>query len=155
MYQRAIQKLVDATWWDFRHSWIIIWQLIVYWFLFSWWINSIFCYSNSLRDRWIWTRINYRPSHPIICDQKLRNNCSELFWRFYLFFEVLFVPIHLCVLWSHSEVLSDKFDNSKKQTEVVGERNFFKLLFENFSNLKIEALPQLILNWKVWSIIRL
>ena len=132
---------------------------------FDSWLFTDFCSVDELilyfviailyGDRWIWTRINYRPSHPIICDQKLRNNYSELFWRFYLFFEVLFVPIHLCVLWSHSEVLSDKFDNSKKQTEVVGERNFFKLLFENFSNLKIEALPQLILNWKVWSIIRL
>ena len=132
---------------------------------FDCWLFTDFCSLHELilyfviailhGDRWIWTRINYRPSHPIICDQKLRNNYSELFWRFYLFFEVLFVPIHLCVLWSHSEVLSDKFDNSKKQTEVVGERNFFKLLFENFSNLKIEALPQLILSWKVWSIIRL
>ena len=133
--------------------------------LTDWWWNVDFSLLDELiqdfvtaichGNRWMWTRINYHPRHPVTCEQKLRNYWTELFWRFYLFFEVLFVSIYLDVLWSHSEVLSNKFDNSSKQTEVVTERNFCQLLLENFSNLKIEILPQLISSWKVRWIIRL
>ena len=132
------------------------WLVMEYWFLFPWWINC----------RLIVTAIangtgRFEPASTIILvtlifvNKNLSSYYTELFWLFFFFFEVLFVPIHLRILWSHSELPSNKFDNGKKQTGVVDEKNFCQLLFESLSSLKIEALPHLILSWKAQSIIKL
>ena len=43
--------------------------------------------------------------------------------------------------WSYSKIPSNRFKNSKKETEVDGERNSCQSLCKNSSNSKIQALP--------------